>query len=138
MLQISPTLSIPERELSYRTSTSSGPGGQNVNKVETRVTVLFDLAGSETLDDDQKRLVRARLASRIDKRGLLRVVSQKHRFQAANRAAARERLALLLAAALAREPERRPTRQPESARRRRLEDKRRRSRLKQLRRPVDD
>lgn len=130
--------SIPEAELEYRTSRSSGPGGQNVNKVESRVTLLFDLGASTSLTERQKELVRARLASRLNKQGILRVVSQKHRTQAANRNAARERFHRLISEAVVERPKRKPTRASAAARRRRLEDKRKRSDLKRQRqRPFD-
>ena len=138
MLEVNRSISLPERELSYRRSRSSGPGGQNVNKVETRVTVLFDVGASDSLSEDQKVRVRERLATRIDKTGVLRVVSQKHRTQAANREAARLRLARLLAEALEERAVRKRTRKPQAVDRRRLEEKRRRAHLKRLRRaPVD-
>ena len=88
-LDIGGGVRIPADELSYRTSRSSGPGGQHVNKVETRVTVLFDLDGSPSLSEAQKERVRERLPTRITKAGVLWVVSQKHRSQKANRDAAR-------------------------------------------------
>lgn len=137
MLSINDALSLPESELSYRTSRSSGPGGQNVNKVETRVTVLFDVQASTSLNAEDRKLILARLSTRIDKQGVLRVVSQKHRTQAANRDAARGRLAELLADALTRRIPRKRTRKPAAVNRRRLEDKRRRSELKRLRQPPD-
>ncbi len=133
MLFVDDNLVIPERELAYALSRSSGPGGQNVNKVETRVTVLYDLERTSVLDEAQQIRVRERLATRINKAGVLRVVSQKHRTQAANREAARIKLAELLARALEPKRKRRPTRQPRAAKRRRLEDKRRRSELKRRR-----
>lgn len=138
MLEINDTLTIPAGELAYRTSRSSGPGGQNVNKVETRVTVLLDLERSSVLDDDQKARIRAALATRINKEGVLRVVSQKHRTQAANREAARTKLAELLARSLKRRRKRKKSKVSKLAKRRRLEDKRRRSQLKQRRAKVDD
>jgi ribosome-associated protein len=87
---------IPESELAFRASRSSGPGGQNVNKLNTRVTVLFNVAGSPSLSAEQKQQVRSRLTGRIDKNGVLHVVSQKHRSQEANRRAAVERLQQLV------------------------------------------
>ena len=138
MLYVNKQLSIPDGELAYRTTRSSGPGGQNVNKVETRVTVLFDLEASSSLSESQLLIVRERLATRIDKRGVLRVVSQKHRTQAANREEARERLADLLADALEERRPRKRTREPAAVKRRRLESKRRRSEVKRLRRsPIE-
>jgi ribosome-associated protein len=133
MVEINPSLSLPDGELELRTSRSAGPGGQNVNKLETRVTVRFDVAGSPSLTDDQRRRIQERLGTRISKAGVLQVSSQRHRTQAANREAAVARLAGLLAAALEPEAERKPTRMPKAARRRRLEEKRRRGRLKQER-----
>lgn len=138
MLPVDNELVLPERELTYRSSRSSGPGGQNVNKVETRITLLFDIPGSEMLDEGQKELVRRRLATRINKEGVLRVVSQKHRTQNANREAARARLAELLADALRPQKQRQPTKTPQKARRRRIEDKKRRGELKRRRGPVRD
>ncbi len=133
MLTVNDDLVLPERELSYRTSRSSGPGGQNVNKVETKVTVLFDVATSSVLSDSQKERVRERLATRTSQAGVLRVVSQRHRTQAANKEAARDKLAELLALALERKKKRTRTRVPAKTRRKRLEGKRRRSELKRQR-----
>ena len=133
MVEINPSLSLPDGELELRTSRSAGPGGQNVNKLETRVTVRFDVTGSPSLTDDQRRRIQERLGTRISKAGVLQVSSQRHRTQAANREAAVARLAGLLAEALEPEAERKPTRMPKAAKRRRLEEKRRRGRLKQER-----
>jgi ribosome-associated protein len=130
MVEINPSLSLPDGELELRTSRSAGPGGQNVNKLETRVTVRFDVASSPSLTDDQRRRIQERLGTRISKAGVLQVSSQRHRTQAANREAAVARLAGLLAEALEPEAERKPTRMPKAAKRRRLEEKRRRGRLK--------
>jgi len=124
---------IPESELAFRTSRSAGPGGQNVNKLNTRVTVLFDVAGSPSLSDEQKRRIRSRLSTRIDKRGVLQVVSQKHRSQEANRRAAVERLQQLLQDALKRRPVRKATTPTVGARERRLKKKKERSHLKRQR-----
>lgn len=134
MVEIDPTLSLADDELEIRTSRSGGPGGQNVNKLETRVTVRFDVAGSPSLDEEQRQRIRERLGHRISRSGVLQVSSQRHRTQAANREAAVARLAGLLTEALEPEKERRPTRVPRAAKRRRLEEKRRRGRLKQERR----
>lgn len=133
MVEINPSLSLPDGELELRTSRSAGPGGQNVNKLETRVTVRFDVAGSPSLSEDERQRIQERLGTRISKAGVLQVSSQRHRTQAANREAAVARLAGLLAAALEPEAERKPTRMPKAAKRRRLEEKRRRGRLKQER-----
>lgn len=131
MVEINPALTVPDAELEVRTSRSGGPGGQNVNKLETRVTVRFDVEGSRSLDEEQRETIRERLGSRISRSGVLQVSSQRHRTQGANREAAVARLATLLADALAPEKERRPTRVPKAAKRRRLQEKRRRGKIKQ-------
>ncbi len=126
---------IAEDELRFTYSRSSGPGGQNVNRVETRVPVLFAVLGSRSLSEGQQRRIASRLATRINKEGILRVVSQRHRTREANRRAARERFEELRTGALRRNRPRHKTRVPRKARRRRLEGKRRRGELKRLRRP---
>ena len=97
------------------------------------MTVFFDVAGSESFSQEQKRLILRRLATRADKDGVIRVVSQKHRTQKANRAASVERLRELLKEALKKRNLRKKTRVPEKARRKRLEEKKQRSMLKQQR-----
>ncbi|HNY80531.1 MAG: alternative ribosome rescue aminoacyl-tRNA hydrolase ArfB [Sedimentisphaerales bacterium] len=133
MLDIVGGVQISESELLFKASRSSGPGGQNVNKLNTRMTLLFDVGGSAGLSDEQKRRVRSALATRIDKQGILRVISQRFRTQQANRQAAIERFVRLLAEALTPQPVRRETKVPAGARQRRLEDKKHRGRLKQQR-----
>lgn len=133
-IEIDGEVAIPESELTFTTGPSSGPGGQNVNKRDTRVTLSFDVANSPTLTAEHRQRITDRLGSRITRAGVLRVTSQRHRTQAANRKAAVERFAELLADALSEDPERRPTKVPKAARRRRIEAKRRRSRVKRERR----
>lgn len=133
MIQITEDIAISDSELGFTASRSSGPGGQNVNKVATRVTLSFDLEGSPHFSDEQKELIRERLATRINKDGILSVSSQRERSQSRNREAARERLGELLRQALEVDPERRATRIPRGVDRRRLEEKRKRARLKQQR-----
>jgi ribosome-associated protein len=137
-LELAPGREIPVADLTLVTGPSSGPGGQNVNKVETRVTVLFDVAAAPQLSPEEKARLRARLASRLSKAGVLRVTSQKHRSQADNRDAALERLETLLREALVEERPRKATRIPAAARRRRLEAKRQKSAVKRGRRRVDE
>jgi len=97
------------------------------------VTVFFDVAGNEILSQEQKELILRRLATRVDKDGVIRVVSQKYRTQKANRTAAIERLRELLKDSLKRRTVRKKTWVPEKARRKRLEEKKHRSMLKRQR-----
>ena len=137
MIRINSKIEISESDLVFKASRSSGPGGQNVNKVNTRVTLFFDVANCRTLSDAQKRRILTRLASRSDKKGVVRVVSQKFRTQRANRIAATERLRQLLAEALKRPRIRKKTYIPRSAHEKRLEEKKRRGALKRLRSEKD-
>lgn len=136
-LVISDDLTIPESELEFQTSTSGGPGGQHVNKTETKVTVLLDLAQSSALSERQKELVRERLANRINRDDVLQVSSQEHRSQSANRDAALSRLIQLIAEALKEEKPRKKTKKPRRAHRERLEEKKQQAEKKRLRENPD-
>jgi len=114
----------------FEFSRSSGPGGQHVNRVETKVTLLFDLSGSSDLSEAEKARVRARLGRRVGKDGVLRVTSQRHRTRERNRQAALERFHELVSAALAVARPRKKTRTPAAVERRRVEVKRRRGQTK--------
>lgn len=133
MVRITEGLEIPEEELDFVTSRSGGPGGQNVNKLETKVTLRFDLAGSASLSEEQKARLCERLATRITRGGVLQVSSQRHRTQAANREAAVARFAELVDEALQEEAPRKPTKVPRAVKRRRLDNKRRQSLKKRQR-----
>ncbi len=130
---ISDQLKIPQSEFRFEASRSSGPGGQHVNTSATRVTISLDVGASPSLDDEQRELIRDRLSHRISKAGLLSISSQGMRSQLANRRAATERLVELLQEALQVPTERRPTRVPRGVHRRRLTNKRHRSKLKTTR-----
>ena len=133
MLRITDQVSIPKEELKFTTSRSSGPGGQHVNKVSTRVTLRFDVINSPSLTQGQKRLILDKLATRISKVGVLRVVSQQTRSQAANKEAAVERFIALLQQALKRRPKLKRTTISPVARQKRLDGKRYRGQLKRRR-----
>ena len=130
MIPIQSDLEIPNDEIRFVASRSGGPGGQNVNKVNSRMTLLFDVAGSAALSEAQKERIAERLSTRINREGILQVSSQKHREQGANRAAALERFAELLREALRQEPPRKKTRVSRAAKARRIEEKKKRGRLK--------
>jgi ribosome-associated protein len=134
---ITPKLSIPDDELTFTASRAGGPGGQHVNKVSSRVTLRFDVANSPSLTAAQKRLIAERLRTRLSGEGILRVACRRHRSQAANRAEAVERFVELLRGALKRRRRRTRTAVPVFEKRRRLEEKGRRSRLKRERRATD-
>ena len=137
MIRVTGGAFISKADLSFRFSRSAGPGGQNVNKVNSGVTLLFDVANCSGLGADQKKRVLTKLATRVTKEGLVRVVSQKHRTQKANRNAATERLVELLADALKKKPIRRKTTISRAMKEKRLEAKKQRSSVKQQRKKID-
>jgi ribosome-associated protein len=134
-LDVSPDLRVPLAELEFRASRSGGPGGQHVNTSSTRVEVTWDVAGSPALSDEQRQRLLARLASRLDGTGRLRLVSSGTRSQLRNREDVTERLREVVAQALVVPKARKRTRTPRAAKAARLENKRRRAATKRDRRP---
>jgi ribosome-associated protein len=130
-------IAIPRAELEARATRSGGPGGQHVNTSSTRIELLWNVDATTALDDAQKARVRERLATRIDAAGVLRVVSSAHRSQRQNRDAAEARLAELVRSALAVRKKRVPTKPSRAAREARLEEKKRRSQTKRMRRELE-
>ncbi|WP_026875904.1 alternative ribosome rescue aminoacyl-tRNA hydrolase ArfB [Jiangella gansuensis] len=137
-VRVRETIVIPDDELSWRFSRSSGPGGQSVNTTDSRVELSFDVLASQALSP----AARDRLVQRLDHRladGVLTVVASKHRSQLRNRQAAMDRLARLLEDALRPPPpRRRPTKPSRSAKARRVNRKKQHGQLKRLRRRPDD
>ncbi|HLF25719.1 MAG TPA: alternative ribosome rescue aminoacyl-tRNA hydrolase ArfB [Anaerolineae bacterium] len=137
-LFITPNIIIPLAELTFRFVRSRGPGGQHVNKAATQVELTFDVVGSPSLNDTQKRRIRSALKNLIDKNGVLHLESQSTRSQLRNRHDVSARFQSLLRTALRPRKKRLSTQPTAAARERRLEKKKRRGALKRVRRtPVD-
>jgi ribosome-associated protein len=133
MIRVTDTISIDESELSESFVRSSGPGGQNVNKLSTAVQLRFDVRRSSSLPNDVALRLMQLAGQRMTKDGVLVITAQRHRTQERNRADARERLIAMIREAATPPVPRRPTRPPRSSRRERLESKKRRSGIKRLR-----
>jgi len=133
MLDITPTLAIPDDELVERFVRSGGPGGQNVNKVATAVELRFDVAGSPSLPEAVKARLLARRDRRLTAEGVLVISAQRFRTQDRNREDARERLAALVAAATVAPKKRVATKPSRASKERRLGAKRERASVKRQR-----
>jgi ribosome-associated protein len=133
MIVVNDNIVIDEREIEERFVRASGPGGQNVNKLATAVQLRFDAMGSPNIDEATKARLKRRAGRRMTADGVIVILAQRFRTQEANRRDARNRLAALVTAAAVPPKPRRPTRPTLGARKRRLEDKKRRGQIKALR-----
>ena len=133
MIVVTPQLAIPEQELRFRASRSSGPGGQNVNKVNTRVTLRFDVRRSPSLTVSQKSVISRKLQTRINKEGVLYLHAQRAASQTLNRADLVDKFCRLLYEALTPRKVRKETRVSQRSIEKRLDQKKQRGLVKQLR-----
>ncbi len=136
MIVIDRNTVIHENEINLTATKSSGPGGQNVNKVNTRVTLSFDVLNSSLTEEQKHRLYR-RLAGRINKEGELKLSSQEHRTQSANKKAVIERFIELLQGALQRPRRRKQSTLPRHVKAKRVAAKKHRGELKKMRKKVE-
>jgi len=132
-IKINDKIMIPTSVFVFKTSRSSKPGGQNVNKTNSRVTLEFDITNSDHFSSHQKERLLLRLKTRISSDCILRITSQKFRSQLANKKATMERFAEIISDALDELPYRMKTKIPKVEREKRREEKKRRSVLKLLR-----
>jgi ribosome-associated protein len=133
MIRIDARISIDERELEERFIRASGPGGQNVNKLASAVQLRFDVRGSRSLPDDVRSRLERLAGRRLSREGVLVITAQRHRTQERNRQDARDRLIELIRHAAVAPRPRRATRPSAGARERRLQGKKRRGSIKDLR-----
>ncbi len=120
-------------EFSFTSARSSGPGGQNVNKLNTKVTLEFDINGSSLLTDDEKALINSRLANKINSRGILKISSQSERTQLANKEQSVAKFYKLIEQALKVQKKRKKSKPSKAAIQKRLDNKRMQSEKKQSR-----
>jgi ribosome-associated protein len=133
MIRITATIAIDEREIAESFIRSSGPGGQNVNKLATAVQLRFDVRHSRSLPDEVRARLEKLAGRRLTRDGVLVITAERHRTQERNRQDARERLVALIRQAAIRPKLRRATKPTAGSRERRIQTKKRRSRIKRLR-----
>jgi len=138
MIQVTPTIAIDDNEIHQEFIQSSGPGGQNVNKVATAVQLRFDVANSPSLPDEVRERLLSLTRRRITKEGVLVINARRFRTQGANRQDAMERLVGLIRKAAQKPQIRRKTRPTLGSKMRRLEAKRHRAKTKRLRRSISE
>ena len=138
MIHVSPTITISDDEVSFEFIRSSGPGGQNVNKVATAVRLRFDVLHSPSIPDEVRIRLLTAARARITERGVLHIEARRFRTQERNRQDAIERFVALLRAAEVRPRVRRPTKPTKASRSKRLDEKKRRAGVKRARRTSAD
>lgn len=132
-----PDLNLLLTELSFKTSRSGGSGGQNVNKVSTKVLLEFDVVNSKVLDEIQRAIIQSKLANKMNSEGILQIVSQTERTQLKNKKIALEKFNLLITNCFLVRKERKATNVPKAVKEKRLNDKRIKSELKRWRQGKD-
>ena len=138
VLAVGDSLWVPRSELTYRATRSGGPGGQHVNTSSTRVELAWDVDGSPSVTDEQRARIREKLANRINGEGVLLLTASDHRSQHQNKEAVTGRFVEMVAQALVVPKQRRKTRPSRAAREARLQNKKRRSETKAMRRNNSD
>ena len=135
-LRVTDSVTVPRAELDYRASRSGGPGGQHVNTSSTRVELIWNVASTPSLTEEERARVMEKLSNRINGEGELLLAESGSRSQHQNRETVTERFVEILAGALHVAPPRRRTRPPKAEKEKRLQEKKRRSEVKRLRGPV--
>jgi ribosome-associated protein len=134
MIHHHPSIKTILTELTFTTSRSSGPGGQNVNKVNSKVTLQWNVSQSAVLTDEEKAIVQHKLASHITKEGVLQLTSQEARSQLQNKEGVVQKLEQLLTKAFTKKKARKPTKPSKAAKQKRIEQKKLRGETKKWRR----